>query len=72
MDLGALGETCCLVHYQLSCAGVSKVIHETFKIKNGSMTTIHAYTNDQKILDKPHKDLRRARAGGLSIIPTTT
>jgi len=49
-----------------------KVIHETFKIKNGSMTTIHSYTNDQKILDLPHKDLRRARAAALSIIPTTT
>src|SRR5579875_3469546 len=53
-------------------APLAKVIHETFKIKNGSMTTVHAYTNDQKILDQPHKDLRRARAVGLSIIPTTT
>lgn len=53
-------------------APVAKVIHETFKIKSGSMTTVHAYTNDQKILDQPHKDLRRARAAGLSIIPTTT
>ncbi len=53
-------------------APVVKVIHETFKIKNGSMTTIHSYTNDQKILDLPHKDLRRARAAALSIIPTTT
>ena len=53
-------------------APVAKVVHENFRIKNGSMTTIHAYTNDQKILDLPHKDLRRARAAGLSIIPTTT
>jgi len=53
-------------------APVAKVIHETFKIQTGSMTTIHAYTNDQKILDAPHKDLRRARAAAVSIIPTTT
>jgi glyceraldehyde 3-phosphate dehydrogenase len=53
-------------------APVAKVIHESFKIKCGSMTTVHAYTNDQKILDQPHKDLRRARAAALSIIPTTT
>ncbi|MCX7836375.1 MAG: type I glyceraldehyde-3-phosphate dehydrogenase [candidate division WOR-3 bacterium] len=49
-----------------------KVLHENFKILSGYMTTIHAYTNDQRILDAPHKDLRRARACGLSIIPTTT
>ncbi|HTV54000.1 MAG TPA: type I glyceraldehyde-3-phosphate dehydrogenase [Terriglobia bacterium] len=53
-------------------APVAKVIHEKFKIERGSMTTVHAYTNDQKILDQPHKDLRRARAAALSIIPTTT
>ena len=53
-------------------APVAQVVHETFKIKNGSMTTIHAYTNDQRILDLPHSDLRRARAAALSIIPTTT
>ena len=53
-------------------APVAKVIHENFKILKGSMTTIHAYTNDQKILDLPHKDLRRARAAAVSIIPTTT
>jgi glyceraldehyde 3-phosphate dehydrogenase len=53
-------------------APVAKVVHENFRIKNGSMTTIHAYTNDQKILDLPHSDLRRARAAALSIIPTTT
>ncbi|HPJ95836.1 MAG TPA: type I glyceraldehyde-3-phosphate dehydrogenase [Syntrophales bacterium] len=48
------------------------VIHKTFGIEKGMMTTIHAYTNDQRILDLPHKDLRRARAAALSIIPTTT
>src|SRR5207247_1442661 len=53
-------------------APVAKVVHESFKIKNGSMTTIHAYTNDQRLLDLPHSDLRRARAAALSIIPTTT
>jgi glyceraldehyde 3-phosphate dehydrogenase (phosphorylating) len=53
-------------------APVAKVIHENFRIKNGAMTTIHAYTNDQRILDLPHPDLRRARAAALSIIPTTT
>jgi glyceraldehyde 3-phosphate dehydrogenase len=53
-------------------APVAKVVHENFKILKGSMTTIHAYTNDQKILDLPHKDLRRARAAAVSIIPTTT
>jgi len=53
-------------------APVVKVIHEKFGIKHGLMTTIHAYTNDQATLDQPHKDLRRARAAGLSMIPTTT
>ena len=53
-------------------APVAKVLHENFKILKGSMTTIHSYTNDQKILDQPHKDLRRARAAAVSIIPTTT
>ncbi len=53
-------------------APVAKVLHENFGIEHGFMTTVHAYTNDQKILDKYHKDLRRARAGALSIIPTTT
>src|SRR5712692_7755675 len=53
-------------------APVAKVVHQNFKIQRGSMTTIHAYTNDQKILDLPHSDLRRARAAALSIIPTTT
>jgi len=53
-------------------APVAKVLHEAFTIKRGFMTTIHSYTNDQQILDLPHKDYRRARAAGLSIIPTTT
>ena len=53
-------------------APVVKVIHDTFGIVKGSMTTIHSYTNDQKILDYPHKDLRRARAAALNMIPTTT
>jgi len=49
-----------------------KVVHDKFKIVRGLMTTIHAYTNDQKILDLPHSDLRRARAAAMNIIPTTT
>lgn len=53
-------------------APVAKVLHDNFGLKRGWMTTIHAYTNDQKILDLPHKDLRRARASALSLIPTTT
>src|SRR5437762_10761106 len=53
-------------------APVAKVLHETFGIESGLMTTIHSYTNDQKLLDLPHKDLRRARAAGLSMIPTST
>jgi len=53
-------------------APVAKVLHETFGIKRGLMTTVHAYTNDQRILDLPHEDLRRARAAALSMIPTTT
>ncbi len=53
-------------------APVVKVLHESFVIKKGLMTTIHSYTNDQKILDLPHSDLRRARAANLSMIPTTT
>ena len=53
-------------------APVVKVLHETFGIKKGWMTTVHSYTNDQQLLDLPHKDLRRARAAALSIIPTTT
>ncbi|MBA2543663.1 MAG: type I glyceraldehyde-3-phosphate dehydrogenase [Deltaproteobacteria bacterium] len=53
-------------------APVAKVLHEKFGIVSGLMTTIHSYTNDQQILYLPHKDLRRARAAGLSMIPTTT
>jgi glyceraldehyde 3-phosphate dehydrogenase len=53
-------------------APVSKVLHDSFGIQRGFMTTIHAYTNDQRILDLQHKDLRRARAAAVSIIPTTT
>jgi len=53
-------------------APVAKVLHETFGIKRGLMTTCHAYTNDQRILDMIHKDPHRARAAGLNIIPTTT
>jgi glyceraldehyde 3-phosphate dehydrogenase len=48
------------------------VVHESFGIKRGVMTTVHSYTNDQRILDLPHKDLRRARTAGANIIPTTT
>ena len=53
-------------------APIAKVLHDNYRIKHGWMTTVHAYTNDQKILDLPHKDLRRARAAALSMIPTTT
>jgi glyceraldehyde 3-phosphate dehydrogenase len=53
-------------------APLAKVIHERFVIRKGWMTTVHSYTNDQQLLDLPHKDLRRARAAALSIIPTTT
>ena len=53
-------------------APLAKVIHEQFGIVKGWMTTIHSYTNDQQLLDLPHKDLRRARAAALSMIPTTT
>jgi glyceraldehyde 3-phosphate dehydrogenase len=53
-------------------APLAKVIHEKFGIKKGWMTTVHSYTNDQQLLDLPHKDLRRARAAALSMIPTTT
>ena len=53
-------------------APLAKVIHESFGIRKGWMTTVHSYTNDQNLLDLPHKDLRRARAAALSMIPTTT
>src|SRR5919204_5348159 len=53
-------------------APLAKVLHDNFTIEHGFMTTIHAYTNDQQILDLPHKDLRRARAAGINLIPTST
>ena len=53
-------------------APVAKVLHDNFEIAKGLMTTIHSYTNDQRLLDLPHKDIRRARAAALSMIPTTT
>jgi glyceraldehyde 3-phosphate dehydrogenase len=53
-------------------APLARVVHESFGIKKAWMTTVHAYTNDQNLLDLPHKDLRRARAAAMSIIPTTT
>jgi glyceraldehyde 3-phosphate dehydrogenase len=53
-------------------APIAKVLHDTFGIHSGTMTTIHSYTNDQKLLDLPHKDLRRARAAAMSMIPTST
>jgi glyceraldehyde 3-phosphate dehydrogenase len=53
-------------------APLAKVLHQTFGIQKGWMTTIHSYTNDQQLLDLPHRDLRRARAAALSMIPTTT
>jgi glyceraldehyde 3-phosphate dehydrogenase len=53
-------------------APVAKVVHESFGIESGLMTTIHSYTNDQRLLDLPHSDLRRARAAALSMIPTST
>jgi glyceraldehyde 3-phosphate dehydrogenase len=67
-------------HHVVSCAScttnclapVAKVLHEQFQIRHGLMTTVHAYTNDQRILDLPHEDLRRARAAALSMIPTST
>ena len=56
-----------------NCIGpVAKVLNDAFGIESGFMTTIHAYTNDQQILDLPHKDLRRARAAGINLIPTST
>ncbi len=64
IDMGSCTTNC--------LAPVAKVLNENFKIVKGFMTTIHSYTNDQRILDLPHKDLRRARAAALNIIPTTT
>jgi glyceraldehyde 3-phosphate dehydrogenase len=53
-------------------APLAKVLHDAWQIESGFMTTIHAYTNDQQVLDLPHKDLRRARAAGINLIPTST
>lgn len=64
MDMGSCTTNC--------LAPMAKVLNDEFKIVKGFMTTVHSYTNDQKILDLPHKDLRRARAAGLNIIPTST
>ncbi len=64
VDMGSCTTNC--------LAAVTKVLNDNFKIVKGFMSTIHSYTNDQKILDLPHKDLRRARAAALNIIPTTT
>jgi len=64
MDMGSCTTNC--------LATVAKVLNDNFKIIKGFMTTVHSYTNDQRILDLPHKDLRRARAAALNIIPTST
>jgi len=64
VDMGSCTTNC--------LAPVAKVLNDNFKILRGFMTTVHSYTNDQRILDLPHKDLRRARAAALNIIPTTT
>lgn len=64
VDMGSCTTNC--------LAPVLKVLHQNFKVIKGFMTTVHSYTNDQRILDLPHKDLRRARAAALNIIPTTT
>jgi glyceraldehyde-3-phosphate dehydrogenase type I len=64
MDMGSCTTNC--------LAPIAKVLNDEFGIIKGFMTTVHSYTNDQKILDLPHKDLRRARAAGLNIIPTST
>jgi len=64
VDMGSCTTNC--------LAPIAKVLNDNFKIVKGFMTTIHSYTNDQKILDLPHKDLRRARAAGLNMIPTST
>jgi len=64
VDMGSCTTNC--------LAPVAKILHDNFKITKGFMTTVHSYTNDQKILDLPHKDLRRARAAAINIIPTST
>lgn len=68
-DLLAFSNASCTTN---CLAPLAKVLNDSFGIERGLMTTVHAYTNDQVILDQPHKDLRRARAAALSIIPTTT
>jgi glyceraldehyde-3-phosphate dehydrogenase type I len=64
IDMGSCTTNC--------LAPVAKILHDNFGIQKGFMTTVHSYTNDQKILDLPHKDLRRARAAAVNIIPTST
>lgn len=64
LDMGSCTTNC--------LAPIAKLLHDNFTIVKGFMTTVHSYTNDQKVLDLPHKDLRRARAAALNIIPTTT
>jgi glyceraldehyde-3-phosphate dehydrogenase type I len=64
MDMGSCTTNC--------LAPIAKILNDNFGIKKGFMTTIHSYTNDQKILDLPHKDLRRARAAAINLIPTST
>ena len=64
MDMGSCTTNCLAV--------IAKVLNDNFEIEKGFMTTVHSYTNDQRILDLPHKDLRRARAAALNIIPTST
>lgn len=64
IDMGSCTTNC--------LAPIAKILHENFGIVKGFMTTVHSYTNDQKILDLPHKDLRRARAAAINIIPTST
>ncbi|WP_028973164.1 type I glyceraldehyde-3-phosphate dehydrogenase [Spirochaeta cellobiosiphila] len=72
-ELGKVGDAVSNASCTTNClAPIAKVLNDKFGIEQGLMTTVHAYTNDQVILDLPHSDLRRARAAGLSIIPTTT
>lgn len=68
-DMSMISNASCTTN---SMAGVVKTIHDNFKIITGMMTTIHSYTSDQKIIDAPHRDLRRARSAAINIIPTST
>jgi glyceraldehyde 3-phosphate dehydrogenase len=68
-DMQVISNASCTTN---SIAPVIKVLNDNFKIKRGLLTTIHSFTNDQQVLDLPHKDLRRARAAAINIIPTTT